>query len=188
MPIGTEFKMSTTNILKKCAKMRRNLGRLVIPSIFLALGLVPVLFSTPPVSAAGSGDSLPLIEIHTGAAPRVDALDLLPGVISDGVSPHTAPYGIVQDGEFGIALQLTPLAASREIRWETTSEAPVVSTFDNTRPHVWVKIEPKPGNRSFFLAFVIALFTISATGVMLMWRQIAKPDASERPGWERWRH
>lgn len=195
MHIGTKSKMSTFSIMRKCAKFGRNNGRFVILAVLLACGFVsapPV--SASPVSEGGPGDLLQLIEVHTGTAARADEPGLLSDVIIDGVSPNIMPYGVVQEdqfgqsGEYGIALQLTPLAAGREIRWETTSEAPVASTSDNTRPHVWVKIEPKSGNSSFFLVFVIALFTISATGVMMMWRQIGKPDEAERPGWERWRH
>lgn len=190
MFIGTNSKMSITSIMRKCAKFGHNNGRFVIFAALLAFGSI----TTAPVSAAGYGNVLPHSENQTRSTIQTPHPDMQPGFTFDAVPAHALPYGVVRDdelasdGEYGIALQLTPLAAGREIRWETKSQAPVASSSDNTRPHVWVKIEPRSGNSRFFLAFVIALFTISATGVMLMWRQIGKPDEAERPGWERWRH
>lgn len=190
MHIGTNSKMSISNIKRKCAKFGHNSGRFVIFAALLAFCAI----TTPPVSAAGYGDALQLTETHAEPFTPTQSPGVRPGFTFDSVQPHVLPYSVVQDdeftsdGEYGIALQLTPLAAGREIRWETKSQAPVATTIDNTRPHVWVKIEPKSGNSPFFLAFVIALFTVSATGVMMMWRQIGKSDEAERPGWERWRH
>lgn len=190
MHIGTNSKMSISSIVRKCAKFRHNHGRFVIFAAFLAFGAATM----PTVSAAGYGDRLSEAGSHADPVTWAQSPGEQAGFPVDRVSPNVLPYGVVQDdefasgGEYGIALQLTPLAAGREIRWETKSEAPVAAAIDNTRPHVWVKIEPKSGNSPFFLALVIALFTISATGVMMMWRQIGKPDEAERPGWERWRH
>lgn len=156
-------------------------------SVILALFLVtsPTAasnYESPTVFGVESTD------LFHGTNPFEDLDDLLP----HGQSPQVLPYRKAGDAEFseeyGIALQLTPLAVGSEIRWQTTTAAPVQSTIANTQPYVWVKIEPKPTNSSFYLAFVIALFTISATGVMLMWRQVGKPTEPDRPGWERWRH
>jgi len=182
--------MSISSIMRKCAKFGHNHGRFMILAAFLAFGAT----ATPTVSAAGYGDGLPQAGIHAGPVMWTQNPGEQAGFSIDRALPNVLPYGAVQDdqfasdGEYGIALQLTPLAAGREIRWETKSEAPVAAAIDNSRPHVWVKIEPKSGNSPFFLALVIALFTISATGVMMMWRQIGKPEEAERPGWERWRH
>lgn len=173
---------------KKTEKRRK--GDTFVTSF--ALAILAFLLVTGP-TAASNFESLTVpdaerTDLFHGTNPFEDLDDLLP----HGKIPHVLPYRRAGDAEFGeeygIALQLTPLAVGSEIRWHTTTAAPVQSPIANTQPHVWVKIEPKPTNSSFFLAFVIALFTISATGVMLMWRQVGKPTEPDRPGWESWRH
>jgi len=167
------------------AIVRRLKGHLAIYAALFALVLIPAAGS---VYAAGYETGLPVLEFQSGPPSRQDIL--APSEISAPMReiPHLVPYGDPEEPGFGVVMQLVPVVAGSNIRWHTSTETPGKTAIANTKSHVWVKIDPKPANRGVFLAFIIGLFTISVSGVALMWRHIGKPAEPERPGWERWRH
>jgi len=158
-------------------------GALVALALGLAIGA-----GNANADVAGSSHPLTPAEILTDTALESGRPDLTSILASSPLTPPMAPYGGDPDEGVGLALQLAPLAGDGRIFWEATASSPINNALMNSKPHVWAQIRTKPLNRLVLLGFVIALFTISATGVALMWRHLAKPKEPARPGWENWRH
>ena len=173
--------------LRILAKTTRNRSASALRGLVFALGFA--LFAGPAVAATHVlGQSFSNIGEQSANHPNPfeQPLQDFHAISPENEPWYGLPYRNTDHEEFGLALQLAPVFAGSEIRWRTSTTSPAQTAIANTKPHVWVKIVPKPNNQSFFLGFVLALFVLSTSGVMLMWRQIAKSSESERPGWERW--
>ncbi|MEM1045476.1 MAG: hypothetical protein AAGL24_04975 [Pseudomonadota bacterium] len=99
---------------------------------------------------------------------------------------HLAPYRSEKSQAVDTVTKPSVMAANANVRWYAATIRGAGSQAANPAAHVTVKVGNPSGTGSMLLAFAIALFTISASGVMLMWKQVAQPQRSDRPGWEKW--
>ncbi|MEM8811983.1 MAG: hypothetical protein AAGF59_05135 [Pseudomonadota bacterium] len=154
------------------------LGRLTA-----AVFLVGSLLAAPGPALAWDGSVSPPASSHPVV--RIAVPD------ASGPLPSSLPYA-VRDHDTrargsDVAFQVLPRTALERVRWETTTAKPVTAATAISRQHLRVTVNPKPGSQGVFLGFMVALFTISASIVLLMWQQVGRSAGRTRPGWETWR-
>ena len=178
----TRLKTSATK-----ARLYRGKFAKIMAILVILVGPALTVASALPAQAAQPDAKSLMVDVHAG--PQTITIDRAPDpFLGEGHGlPPVLPYGHAQDEPIGIALQMMPFEAGRTIRWQTTGTAATAGKAS----YVHVRVDRKPeavgGNRGVALSFIIALFTLSATGVMMMWRQVGNQSRPEKPGWERWR-
>ena len=172
MLYGWKSSPNATSMARETAKAGLDTGTIMICATLLAFALT--IWANGANAAGHEADRMP-VKTHMAAS------------YHQAPMPHVTPYGKTADKGYGLAMQLAPFAVGSKILRHTSTAGSAAAAPVNSRPYIWVKVDSKPAGRSVFLGFVIALFTISALGVMLMWRQVGKSAEPDRPGWESWR-
>lgn len=161
------------------ANKRPKRGKTEICTLFLAgfLALAAPLAAPMPAEAASP--------VAT-SAPTDGAFWPVYSVADTPPLDHLAPYRSEAAPSADTLTKPSVVATNANVRWYAATIRGAGAQPANPSAHVTVKVGNASGTGSLMLAFAIALFTISASGVMLMWKQVARPERNDRPGWEKW--
>lgn len=159
----------------RMANKRPKRGKTEICTLFLA-GMLSL--ASPVAASAETVQGMP--------APTDGTFWPIYSVADSAPLDHLAPYRSENSQAVDRVAKPTVTAANANVRWYAATIRGAGSQASAPAAHVTVKVGNSSGTGSLLLAFAIALFTISASGVMLMWKQVARPQRSDRPGWEKW--